>query len=126
MPMPRTKREQILAKIQALGEEEFDSPSLAELLGLKLVTVSEYLGVLHQRQQVHIVGWLPSGNTKQFNTRVYRMGPGEDQPRPKQSAADRKAADAAYFKEWYQRRKEQQPRKYHGAPSSVFDLAHHL
>lgn len=126
MPMPQTKRAQILAHIQSLGEDEFDGPSLANLLDIKLVTVNEYLGVLHQRNQVHITGWLPSGKTTQLSTRVYRMGPGEDTPRPKQSPVDRKASNAAYYQRWLQRQKEEPKSQYSGSPTSVFDLARHL
>lgn len=126
MPMPQTKRAQILAHIQSLGEDEFDGPSLANLLDIKLVTVNEYLGVLHQRKQVHITGWLPSGRTTQLSTRVYRMGPGEDTPRPKQSAVDRKASNAAHYQRWLQRQKEEPKSQYSGSPTSVFDLARHL
>lgn len=69
--------------------------ALSEVSGLNELTVGALMRACHQRGAVHIAGWDPDRHGR-HKTRLWRVGPGVDAPRPKLSRAERAARNNAF------------------------------
>ena len=80
--------------IKALQENDYDYHELAELTGLHVNTIGEYMRCLHREGAVHVCDW-HKDKLGRDTTPVFRMGEGRDKKRHKLSDVQKSARHRA-------------------------------